>query len=332
MRSATRGRDALDFIRPGAVPANANSGQLPQRTRFGKMDMPASRGAQQTIALPSGKAGKPATELRMAATKQEAAIRAAKKFLGHFSPTQGVAFDTVRQAAEKQATALRRRKDTAYTVSLNEAAGVLALEPDRLRRLVAKHPFGPPPLFTRAASKPRALSAPAGATAPARKPNSVERASLVRLFDWHDALVAEGAIEPIGERIHPDARIGGTDNAFVARDRSLLTVRAPFVYSRDKRGTFRITGVTDPDDLVGLLRSLGGREVQALFLTFPEALQLPWRAPRTREAVASVYVDHLRTEEATLRAHLADLVAVRLAVMLPPPDADRSPPMRKPRL
>ena len=268
----------------------------------------------------------------MAANKQEAAIRAAHKFLGHFSPTQGVAFDTVRQAAEKQVAALRRRKDTAYTVSLNEAAGVLALEPDRLRRLVAKHPFGPPPLFTRAASKPRALSAPAGATTRPRKPNTVERSSLVRLFDWHDALVAEGAIEPIGERIHPDARIGGTDNAFVARDRSLLTVRAPFLYSRDKRGTFRITGVTDPDDLVGLLRSLGGREVQALFLTFPEALQLPWRAPKTREAVASVYVDRLHAEEATLRAHLADLAAVRLAVVLPPPDADRPRPRRKPRL
>ncbi len=268
----------------------------------------------------------------MAGTKQEAAIRAAKKFLGHFSPTQGVAFDTVRQAAEKQATALRRRKDTAYTVSLNEAAGVLALEPDRLRRLVAKHPFGPPPLFTRAASKPRALSAPAGATTRPRKPNTVERASLVRLFDWHDALVAEGAIEPIGERMHPDARIGGTDNTFVARDRSVLTVRAPFVYSRDKRGTIRISGIQDPDDLVGLLRSLGGREVQALFLTFPEALQLPWRAPRTREAVASVYVDHLRAEEATLRARLADLVALRLEVVLPLPDADRPHPRRKPRI
>lgn len=268
----------------------------------------------------------------MAATKQEAAIRAAKKFLGHFSPTQGVAFDTVRQAAEKQATALRRRKDTAYTVSLNEAAGVLALEPDRLRRLVAKHPFGPPPLFTRAASKPRALPAPAGATAPARKPNSVERASLVRLFDWHDALVADGAIEPIGERIHPDARIGGTSNAFVARDRSLLTVRAPFLYSRDKRGAIRISGIQDPDDLVSLLRSLGGREVQALFLTFPGALQLPWRAPKTREAVAAVYVECLRAEETAVRTHLADLAAVRLAVVLPPPDADCSRTRRKPRL
>lgn len=268
----------------------------------------------------------------MAATKQEAAIRAAQKFLGHFSPTQGVAFDTVRQAVEKQVAALRRRRDTSYTVSLNEAAGVLALEPDRLRRLVTKHPFGPPPLFTRAASKPRALSAPTGATKPPHKPNTVERASLLRLFDWHDALVAEGAIEPIGERIHPDARIGGTSNAFVARDRSLLTVRAPFVYSRDKHGAFRITGVVDPDDLMGLLRSLGGREVQALFLTFPEALQLPWRAPKTREAVASFYVDHLRAEETAVRAYLADLIAVRLAVVLPPPDADRSPPRRKPRL
>lgn len=267
----------------------------------------------------------------MAATKQEAAIRAAQKFLGHFSPTQGVAFDSVRQAAEKQVAALRGRKDTAHTVSLNEAAGVLALEPDRLRRLVVKHPFGPPPLFTRAASKPRVLSAPASATTAARKPNTVERASLVRLFDWHDALVAEGAIEPIGERIHPDARIGGTSNAFVARDRSLLTVRAPFVYSRDKRGTFRITGVADPDDLVGLLRSLGGREVQALFLTFPEALQLPWQDSKTREAVAAVYIECVRAEETALRAHIAELATARLAVVLPT-DTERVPSKRKPRL
>ena len=154
----------------------------------------------------------------MAATKQEAAARAAKKILGHFSPTQGVPWETLRQAAEKQVAARRQRNDTGYTVTLNEAAGLLALEPDRLRRLVVKHPFGPPPLFSRPASKVSSKSV-GGGEKPVRKPNTVQRASLVRLFDWHDALVAQGAVEPIGERIHPDARVGGTDNAFVARDR-----------------------------------------------------------------------------------------------------------------
>ena len=115
------GSRCAGFHSPGAVSADGESGQLAHQACFGKMDMPAPRGAQQTIALPSGEAGKPATGLRMAATKQEAAIRAAKKFLGHFSPTQGVAFDAVTQAAEKQVVALRRRNDTAYTVSLNES-------------------------------------------------------------------------------------------------------------------------------------------------------------------------------------------------------------------
>lgn len=262
----------------------------------------------------------------MAATKQEAAARTAKKILGHFSPTQGVPWEKVRQAAEKQVAALRRRNATDYSVTLNEAAGLLALEPDRLRRLVAKHPFGPPPLFNRPASKAPALRPTTGTATPARKPNTVERASLVRLFDWHDALVVQEAVEPISERIHPDARIRGTDNAFVARDRSILTVRAPFLYSRDKRGNFRITGVVDPDDLNGLLRSLGGREVQALFLSFPEAFQLPWQARQVRQAVADIYAEHVRDEEAAVHVYLAKLKAARLAVVFPPADADSRRP------
>ena len=265
----------------------------------------------------------------MAATKQEAAARAAKKILGHFSPTQGVPWETLRQAAEKQVAARRQRNDTDYTVTLNEAAGLLALEPDRLRRLVVKHPFGPPPLFSRPASKVSSKSV-GGGEKPVRKPNTVQRASLVRLFDWHDALVAQGAVEPIGERIHPDARVGGTENAFVARDRSVLTVRAPFLYSRDKRGNFKITGVADPDDLNGLLRSLGGREVklQALFLTFPEAFQLPWQSLPIRQAVADAYAAIVQDALAAARAHVAALEAARLTAVLLPANSDRPRPRR----
>lgn len=266
----------------------------------------------------------------MAATKQEAAARAARKILGHFSPTQGVPWETLRQAAEKQVAARRQRNDTAYTITLNEAAGLLALEPDRLRRLVVKHPFGPPPLFSRPASKVSSAKSAGGAETPVRKPNTVERASLVRLFDWHDALVAQDTIEPIGERIHPDARIGATDHTFVARDRSMLTVRAPFLYSRDKRGNFRITGVVDPDDLNGLLRSLGGREVklQALFFTFSEAFQLPWQALPVRQAVADVYAAIVKDELAAVRAYLAALEDARLTAVLPAADVDR-PKLRR---
>ena len=265
----------------------------------------------------------------MAATKQEAAARAAKKILGHFSPTQGVPWETLRQAAEKQVAARRRRNDMDYTVTLNEGAGLLALEPDRLRRLVVKHPFGPPPLFSRPESKVSSKSV-GGAEKPARKPNTVERASLVRLFDWHDALLAQGAVEPIGERIHPDARVGGTENVFVARDRSVLTVRAPFLYSRDKRGNFKIIGVADPDDLNGLLRSLGGREVklQTLFLTFSEAFQLPWQALPIRQAVADVYTTVVQGELDGVRAHLAALDAARLTAVLASANSDRPKPRR----
>ena len=245
----------------------------------------------------------------MGATKTQAAVRAAKKLLGKVPPTDGVPWRDLIVAVTHQAAVFRKRKET-WTLTLNEAAGAFAMEPNRLRRLVAKYPLDPP-LFTRPAAKPRSGSKPASNAT--RKPNTVSRASIVRLVDWHESLVAAGDLEPIAERVDLDARVGGDG---VARVRVPLGVlpRAPFKYRDEGGGKFRILGVRDAEDFGGLLKSLGGQPMGFMVMTLPDALRLPWEDPAVREVWAQAYTEWLTAAEADVSLVLAELRAAKLDV------------------
>ncbi|QQP97965.1 hypothetical protein [Lysobacter enzymogenes] len=243
----------------------------------------------------------------MAATKAQAALRAAKKVLGKVPPRDGVPWRQLVAETARQVANLRKRGDLTWTVTLNEAAGMLAMDPNRLRKLVSEHPVEPP-LFTRPAPK-KEPSTPAGS--PKRKPNTVSRASMVRLFDWHQGLVDAGLIEPMTGRVDLDARVGG-DGVPRVRVHPWETPRAPFEYKDEGNGTFRICGVAEPGDFAGLLRSFGGKQMGLMVLTFPEALQLPWEDAGVRGVWAQAFHEWTVAAEEDVQAVLAELRQARL--------------------
>lgn len=246
----------------------------------------------------------------MAATKTQAALRAAKKLLGKVPPREGVPWRQLIAEVTRQAAVLRKRKDLSWTLTLNEAAGALGMQPNRLRRLVAKHPLDPP-LFTRPAPKPRSGSKPASNTT--RKPNTVSRASMVHLVDWHEGLVAAGHLEPIDERVDLDARVGG-DGVPRVRVHPSVVPRAAFKYKDEGDGKFLILGVRDAEDFGGLLKSLGGQAMGFMVMTLPEALRLPWEDSAVREVWAQTYTEWLTAAEADVSQVLAELRAAKLDV------------------
>lgn len=267
----------------------------------------------------------------MAATKPQAALRAAKKLLGNVPPREGVSWGQMVAAVARQAAVLRKRNDLSWTLTLNEAAGALAMEPNRLRRLVADHPIKPP-LFTRPAPKKASDADPA--SKPKRKPNTVSRVSMVRLVDWHEDLVAAGHIEPMTDRVDLDARVGG-DGVPRVRVHPCVLPRAAFKYKSEGDGKFQILGVNDTNDFRGLLTSLGGQEIGFMVMSFPEALKLPWADAAVRDVWAQAFHEWTVAAEKEVLAALAELKQARLEVAFAEPSdgrrSDDGPPTQEPR-
>ncbi|QWF18161.1 hypothetical protein [Lysobacter capsici] len=265
----------------------------------------------------------------MAATKTQAALRAAKKLLGKVPPRTGVSWRQLIAEVTRQAAVLRKREDLSWSLTLNEAAGALGMQPNRLRRLVDKYPLDLP-LFTRPDAKPRAGSRPASKAT--RKPNTVSRASMVRLVDWHEGLVAAGHVEPITERVDLDARVGG-DGVPRVRVQPWVLPRAAFKYKDEGDGKFRILGVRDAEDFGGLLKSLGGQQIGFMVMTFPEALKLPWEDAAVRNVWAQAFTEWLLAAEADVALLLAELRAAKLDMSWAEPAGEvrgsREPPATK---